>query len=94
MNMDKWTKTRHFSDTSRHGRTSQLTSGVQRDKVNFLAQQKKCAQLVTAKRTQYYSNLIAKCEGDQRALFKEMPPPLGTFSTILNVGLPYFIMGL
>ena len=44
-------------------------SGVQRDKVSFLAQQKKCAQLVTAKRTQYYSNLIAKCEGDQRALF-------------------------
>ena len=44
-------------------------SGIHEDKVNFLAQQKKCAQLVTTKRTQYYSDLIDKCDGDQRALF-------------------------
>lgn len=40
------------------------------DKIHYLAQCKKCAQLVTSKRTKYYSDLISNCEGDQRALFK------------------------
>ena len=44
-------------------------SGTHGDKVNFLEQQKKCSHLVTTKRTQYFSNLIAKCEGDTRAMF-------------------------
>lgn len=39
------------------------------DKIPYLAQCKKCAQLVTSKRSKYYSDLISKCEGDQRALF-------------------------
>lgn len=40
------------------------------DKIPYLAQSKKCAQLVTSKREKYYSDIISKCEGDQRALFK------------------------
>ena len=40
------------------------------DKIPYVIQRRKCAQLVTEKRSQYYSNLISKCEGDQRALFK------------------------
>ena len=37
VNMDKWTKTRHFSDTSRHGGTSQLTSVFTIAKYRLLA---------------------------------------------------------
>ena len=44
-------------------------SRLHEDKLNFLEQQKKCAKLVTCKRTEYFSNLITKCEGDNRALF-------------------------
>ena len=40
------------------------------DKTAYIDQRRKCAQLVTEKRSQYFSNLISKCEGDQRALFK------------------------
>ena len=40
------------------------------DKTLYIGQRRKCAQLVTEKRSQYFSNLISKCEGDQRALFK------------------------
>ena len=40
------------------------------NKIPYLAQCKKCAQLVTSKRTQYFSNIISRCEGDQRSLFK------------------------
>ena len=40
------------------------------DKVSYVAQRKLCAELVIAKRTKYFSDLISKCEGDQRALFK------------------------
>lgn len=45
-------------------------SRLPEDKVVFLEQQKKCSKLVTDKRKQYFSDLITKCEGDQRALFK------------------------
>ena len=40
------------------------------DKIPYLAQCKKCSELVTSKRTKYYSDIISKCEGDQRSLFK------------------------
>ena len=40
------------------------------EKIPYLAQCKKCAQLVTSKRSKYYSDLISKCEGDQHSLFK------------------------
>ena len=44
-------------------------SGSTADKIPFEAQRKKCANLVTLKRSQYLSDIISKCEGDQRALF-------------------------
>ena len=40
------------------------------DKLPYLAQCKKCSALVISKRKKYYSDLISKCEGDQRSLFK------------------------
>ena len=43
-------------------------SRVQGDKLAYIAQQKKCAKLVTTKREQYLSDIIGKCENDQRAL--------------------------
>ena len=46
------------------------SSGLQEDKTIYLLQCKKCSRLVTLKREKYYSDLISKCEGDNRALFK------------------------
>ena len=40
------------------------------DKLLYIAQRKKCAQLATSKRSMFYSNLIEKNRGDQNALFK------------------------
>ena len=40
------------------------------DKLLYIAQRKKCAQLATSKRSMFYSNLIEKKRGDQNALFK------------------------
>ena len=45
-------------------------SGLREDKLSYLKQQKKCAKLVTDKRKKYFSDLISKCDGDNRALFK------------------------
>ena len=45
-------------------------SKLQEDKDNYLRQCKYCAQLVTRKRSDYLAGIIAKCEGDQRALLK------------------------
>lgn len=45
------------------------TSGLSEDKAIYVMQRKKCAQLAISKRTQFFSNLIQKSEGDQRALF-------------------------
>lgn len=44
-------------------------SGDSEDKIPYVTQRKKCAQLAVSKRTEYYSNMISKSEGDQRALF-------------------------
>ena len=40
------------------------------DKALYVTQRKLCSELVISKRSQYFSNIISKCEGDQRALFK------------------------
>ena len=44
-------------------------SGSTEDKSSYEVQRKKCAHLVSLKRSQYFSDIISKCEGDQRALF-------------------------
>ena len=45
-------------------------SRLPHDKTLYKLQRKKCAQLSTTKRKQYFSDLIQKSEGDQQALFK------------------------
>lgn len=45
------------------------TSGVSENKLPYLLQRNKCARLAFSKRTQFFSNLIQKSDGDQRALF-------------------------
>ena len=54
-------------------------SRLQDDKKLYIAQRKKCAQLAHSKRSQYFSNLISECEGDQRSLYKVV-------STVLDKG--------
>ena len=44
-------------------------SGTTEDKEPYITQRKKCAQLATSKRAEYFSNIISKCEGDTHALF-------------------------
>ena len=58
------------------------------DKANYLNQCKYCAQLVSTKRAEYYTDLIAKCEGDQRALLKIVDTVLDKRKT--NSKLPQF----
>ena len=45
------------------------TSGLTADKLLYVGQRNKCAQLSVSKRSLFYSNLIEKNKGDQRALF-------------------------
>jgi len=45
-------------------------SGLMEDKLPFIVQRKKCAQLSISKRTKFYSDIVQNSEGDQRALFK------------------------
>lgn len=44
-------------------------SGATEDKEPYITQRKKCAQLATSKRAEYFANIISKCEGDTHALF-------------------------
>jgi hypothetical protein len=44
-------------------------SGTTEDKGSYITQRKKCAQLATSKRKEYFSRIISKCEGDTHALF-------------------------
>ena len=40
------------------------------DKIPYVTQRKKCAELATRKRSSFYANMISKCGSDQRALYK------------------------
>ena len=39
------------------------------DKLNYINQRDKCAELAKTKRADYYSSLISKCNGDQKELY-------------------------